>query len=306
MGSPENTKSALNVKVIVGSNQAEFSSQILKGLNIGIDVPTIVFRFKSSTPAESKAKLEEMVNNLLEMAKMMIPDESMSQMLDLLKISFGVDGDFVVFGVSFDHPLVTTMIDRYLEVLSMYLGNEFRGEFEADFGLNFDFNSFFDQKEKKISEIVGKGFHVNLGLRISQYMQENYTNYLVSVADAYLQKNQESRAARFISRQSFLLLLKAFNLEIIAKDFEDLQTKIAGTPLEHVLPNHSVNEALENLKAGAPPLSAIAGEMPIVQEVLDYLKSVQDEGSLTVQVPRISIHLQANSKGGEKLIDYFM
>lgn len=306
MGSPENTKSALNLKVIVGSNQAEFSSQILKGLNIGIDVPTLVFRFKSSNPLESKTKLEEMVNNLLEMAKMMIPDESVSQMLDLLKISFGVDGDFVVFGVSFDHPLVTTMIDRYLEVLSMYLGNEFRGEFEADFGLNFDFNSFFDQKEKKVSEIVGKGFHVNLGLRISQYMQENYTNYLVSVANAYLEKNQESRAARFISRQSFLLLLKAFNLEIIAKDFEDLQTKIAGTPLEHVLPNQTVNDALQNLKGGAPPLSALAEEMPIVKEVIDYLKSVQDEGSLTVQVPRISVHLQANSKGGEKLIDFFM
>ena len=306
VGSPEQTKSSLGVKLIVGSNQSEFSSQILKGLNIGIDVPAVIFRFKCSNQVQSKEKLEEIVNNLLEMAKLMIPDESMQSMLELLKTSFGVDGDFVVFGVNFDHPLVTSMLDQYLEVLSLYLGNEFIGEFEADFGLNFDFSSFFDNKEKKILEVVGKGFHVNLGLNVSRHLQENYTNYLVDVVNKLIEKNQESKAARFVSRYSFLLLLKAFNLEIITKDFEDLQAKMAGTPLEMMVPNLSIQDMLEGWKNDAPPISALANEMPIIQEIVDYIKNLQEEGSVTIQVPRVSVHLQANSKGADKLLEYFM
>ena len=309
VGSPENTKSAVNLKVLVGSNQEEFSSGILKGLNLGIDVPAVVFRFKCSNPQDGKSKLEEIVTNLLEMAKMMIPSEDVQQVLELVKTSFGVDGDYVVFGVTLDHPILVTLIYHYLEIMSLYLGNEFRGEFEADFGLNFDFNSFFDQKEKKVFEILGKGFHINLGLRLSQHLQENYTTYLVSLANKWIEKNLESKAAKFISRYSFLLLLKAFNLEIITKDFEDLQTKIAGTPLETGIagiPNVGIGETLEGLKNEGPSISALANEMPIIQEIVDYFKTVKEEGSVTIQVPRVSIHLQANSNGADKILDYFM
>lgn len=309
VGSPENTKSAVNLKVLVGSNQEEFSSIILKGLNLGIDVPAVVFRFKCSNPLDGKTKLEEIVNNLLEMAKMMIPGEQVQQVLELIKTSFGVDGEYVVFGVSVDHPVAMTIIYHYLEVMSLYLGNEFRGEFEADLGLNFDFNSFFDNKEKKLFEILGKGFHVNLGLRLSQHLQENYINYFVNLANSWIEKNQEQRAAKFISRNSFLMLLKSFNLEIITKDFEDLQAKIAGTVLENGImgiPNFGIGEYLDNLKADAPSISALASEMPIIQEIVDYFKTVKEEGSVTIQVPRVSIHLQANSNGADKLLDYFM
>ena len=308
VGSPENTKSAVARKVLVGTNQPEFSSQILKGLNIGIDVPAVVFRFQCTNPLDSKNKLEEIVTNLLEMAKMMIPDESMQQALELLKTSFGIDGDYVVFGVIFDHPLVANIVERYLEVISMYLGNEFRGEFEADLGLNFDFNSFFENKDKKLIDIIGKGLHVNLGLKVSQHLQENYSNYLLHLANSLVEKNQESKAARFISRQSFLLLLKSFNFEIITKDFEDLIAKIAGSPLEQMISNYNLvlQEYLDSTKANAPSISALANEMPIIQEIVDYVKSLKEEGSITIQVPRVSIHLQANTKGADKLLEFFM
>lgn len=307
VGSPENTKSAINLKVIVGSGQADFSSQILKGLNIGIDVPAIVYRTKTNNPQESKDKLQGLIENALEMAKMMIPDENITSMLDLLKTSFGVDGEYVVFGISFDHPLLTTVLERYLEVLSLYLGNEFKGEFEADFGLNFDFNSFFDNKEKKLTEVIGKGFHVNLGLKVSQNFQENFVNYYTSIAEGFIAKNQESRAAKFISRYAFLLLLKSFNMEIITKDFEDLQTKVAGTAVEKFLvPQKTINELLTNAKSGAPPISEIAAEMPLVSEVADFLKSLKGEGSITLQLPRVCLHVNMQSSGHTKLIDFFM
>ena len=96
-------------------------------------------------------------------------------------------------------------------------------------------------------------------------------------------------------------------MEIITKDFEDLQTKVAGTAVEKFLvPQKTIEELLTNAKSGAPPISEIAAEMPLVSEVADFLKSLKGEGSITVQLPRVCLHVNMQSSGHTKLIDFFM
>lgn len=304
VGSPENTKTALNLKVLVGANQEEFASQVLKGLNLGTDVPAVIFRFKTENPVAGKEKLEELITSALEMAQAMIPDEGASQMLGLLKPSFGFDGDQVVFAISFEHPLIRSLLENYLEVLNLFLGNDARAELEADFGLNFDLNTIFDNKDKKVVDIVSKGFHFNAALRLSEQFREKYRKVLDT---AYkLNEKSENAAIKFINKTAFIFLLRAFNLELITKDLEDLLVKSTGTVVYQMLGGaHEIGPTLEYLKGDIPPISVISADMPIIQDAVDYFKMLEGSGSFTVQIPRISLNLSWKTSGGAKLLDHF-
>lgn len=156
------------------------------------------------------------------MGQAMIPDEQVTQMLDLVDTSFGIDGDNVVLGITVDHPLVMGLLDQYLQVnikinlnlfvvqvINLFVDAESKVELDVDFGLNFDINTFFDNKEKKISDILGKGFHLNAGLKISENLKSKY-RMVLNKASSLLEKN-EFQGIKFINKTAFLFLLKYLN-----------------------------------------------------------------------------------------------
>ena len=91
--------------------------------------------------------------------------------------------------------------------MELWAGSDFRAEFDAELGLNFDFNTFFENTEKKISEILAKGLHINISTQFSEYLKDNYKNLLFHKVEKMAQKN-EGQAARFITQYAFLILLK--------------------------------------------------------------------------------------------------
>lgn len=304
IGSPEKTLSALNVKVLAGQSQNEFASMILKGLNIGTDVPAVIIRLQVVDPMSTMEKAQNLIEQAIAMAQAMIPDPNASELFSLIQPSFGVDGDQVVIGISLDHPLVVSLVQNYLETINVILGDDGKVEFEADFGLNFDINTIFDNKDKNMSDIIGKGFHLNLGLKISEHLRDKYIK-LLEKANELLAKNERA-GVKFINKSALAFLLRSFSLEIIAKDFEDLSLKVAGTALAPVIAGpHTIGNTLDSWKNDFPPISIMAADMPIIQEAVDFLKLCQGQGSISFLIPRVSVNIGWKSQGGSKIFEHF-
>ena len=150
----------------------------------------------------------------------MVPNAE--QFVELIKTSFSVDGEYVVFAVSVVHDIVAALMEKYIQVfrlcvlvltnlfkqvVELWAGSDFRVEFDAELGLNFDFNTFYEDKEKKVADIISKGLHLNVSTKFSEYLKDNYKNLLFHKAEKMAQKN-ESQAVKFITQYVFLILLK--------------------------------------------------------------------------------------------------
>lgn len=94
------------------------------------------------------------------------------------------------------------------------------------------------------------------------------------------------------------------NIEILTKDLEELNSKLAPLiPIFGLLGAHTTASVLEVGKGSLPPLSMMAQDLPIIEEIVNYLKGLEGVGSISLVIPKVALNIGWKLPGAGQVLD---